>query len=185
MITVNRQLIALLTAGILGTTLSAPALADIYKSGGPSLYAGANYTFLNVDGANGSDADVGAIVARVGGKVTPFFGLEARGGFGVTDDRIAPGTDLDLNSLFGGYATLNLDNESPATPYAILGFSRYEFEVSNSLGTAKDDDSDFSYGIGVDLDVTQELSANLEYMRYGDQDDVTLDGIAAGLTFRF
>ena len=76
-------------------------------------------------------------------------------------------------------------NESPVTPYGILGFTRYELEVDNVLGSSSEDESDLSYGIGVNVAINDALSGNLEYMRYFDKDDVTIDGIGLGLTVRF
>lgn len=75
------------SALILATTATswaaAPAMADMYKSGGGNLYAGANYTFVDVDVDNGGDADLGTLSGKVGGYLTPYVGLEARAGFGV------------------------------------------------------------------------------------------------------
>jgi outer membrane immunogenic protein len=163
-----------------------PAMAqDMYKSGGAQLYGGLNYSFVNIDADNGGDADTGTLSGKVGGLVTPYFGLEARGGFGVVDDTIN-GVDFSLDNFFGGYATLNLANESPATPYAILGFTRVEVEAdAGPLGTTTDDDSDISYGLGVNVDITPELAGNLEYIRYYDGDDVTVDALGLGATLRF
>ncbi|WP_166254570.1 porin family protein [Marinobacter salicampi] len=163
---------------------SAPALADIYKSGGGSLYAGANYTFVDVDGDD-LDADLGTLSGKVGAHVNPYFGVEARAGFGVVDEDINSTTELSVNSFFGAYGTLSVVNESPVTPYGILGFTRYELEVDNVLGSSTEDESDLSYGIGVNFAVNDALSANLEYMRYFDKDDVTIDGLGLGLTVSF
>src|SRR5690554_156220 len=68
-------------------------------------------------------------------------------------------------------------NESPITPYGVLGFTRIEAEAGN----AKDDDSDFSYGAGVNFAFAPNLSANLEYMRYYDDNDVTVDAWASAV----
>lgn len=166
------------------STLSATAAADMYKTGGGSLFAGGNYTFVNVDG-DGFDEDLGTLSAKVGGYITPIFGLEARAGFGVADEDVGFNTDLSVNSFFGGYATINAVNSSPLTPYGIVGFTRYELELDGPGLSAKEDETDFSFGAGVNMAITEELSGNLEYMRYVDKDDVTVDGIGLGLTFNF
>ncbi|HKK57348.1 porin family protein [Marinobacter sp.] len=172
--------IAIATLG----TLSATAAADMYKSGGGSLYAGGNYTFVNID-VGSDDADLGTLSAKVGGYVTPYFGLEARAGFGVADEDVGPGSDLSVNSFFGGYATINVVNESPVTPYGIIGFTRYELELDGPGASIKEDETDLSFGAGVNVAITEELSGNVEYMRYVDTDDATADGIGLGLTFHF
>lgn len=179
----SRSLVFGLTA-LAGSMAAAPAIAsDMYKSSVGGLYAGLNYTFFDLD--IGSDsADVGALSAKVGALATPYFGVEARAGFGVNDDR-ANGIDYSVDNFFGGYATLNLANESPATPYVIFGFTRVELEAEGLLGTATEDDSDFSYGIGVNVEMAPQVSGNLEYMRYYDKDDITVDGLGLGVTFNF
>lgn len=156
---------------------------DMYKSGVGGLYTGLNYTFMNLDSGN-ADADVGTLSAKVGVMPTPYLGFEARGGFGVDDDRIG-GVDFSLDNFFGGYATFNLANESPVTPYAILGFTRVEVEASSVLGTATKDESDVSYGIGVNMEFAPNLSGNLEYMRYYEDSDVEVDGLGVGIQFNF
>lgn len=180
----NKPIVLMLgLASVSALTLSQAASADVYKSGGGGLYAGLNYSFIDID--NGSDqVDVGTLSAKVGGMVSPFFGVEARAGFGVDDDRIG-GVDYSLDNFFGGYATLNLANESPATPYAIFGFTRVEVEAESFLGTTTEDESDFSYGAGVNVELTPEVAGNLEYMRYYDKDGSTVDGLGLGVTFSF
>ncbi len=170
-------------ASVSALAVSQTATADVYKSGGGSLYAGLNYNFMDIE--SGSDeVDVGALSAKVGGMVSPFFGLEARAGFGVDDDRV-DGVDYSLDNFFGGYATLNLANESPATPYLVFGFTRVELEAKSILGTATEDETDFSYGAGVNVELTPEVAGNLEYMRYYDKDGATVDGLGLGVTFSF
>ncbi|WP_166263837.1 porin family protein [Marinobacter caseinilyticus] len=178
----TKNISAIMAISVLGVW-AAPSYADMYKSSDVGLYAGGNYTFVNVDG-NGFDADLGTLSGKVGANVTPFLGLEARAGFGVDDDT-QNGVELSADNFFGGYATLNLANESPATPYAIFGFTRYELEAQSFFGTVSDSESDFSYGLGVNLALSEELSGNIEYMRYFDKDDVTIDGIGLGLTVNF
>lgn len=172
--------VALTTLG----ALSATASADVYKSGGGSLYAGGNYTFVDFEEGD-LDGDLGTLSAKVGGYITPIFGLEARAGFGTADDDVGFDTDLSVNSFFGGYATINAVNESPVTPYGIIGFTRYELELDGPFGSEKEDESDLSYGAGVNIALSEELSGNVEYMRYVDKDDATVDGIGLGLTFHF
>lgn len=83
-----------------------------------------NYTFMNLESGN-ADADVGTLSAKVGVMATPYLGIEARGGFGVDDERIG-GVDYSLDNFFGGYATFNLANESPITltPFSALPGSK-------------------------------------------------------------
>jgi len=169
---------AVATAGM--AMAGTAAAQDMYKSGVGSLYAGLNYTFMDVDFDGFASADVGTLSGKVDIMANEFLGVEARAGFGVDDDRIA-GAKVKLDNFFGGYATINMANQSPVTPYAVIGFTRIEAEI----GSQSDDDSDFSYGAGVNFKFAQNLSGNLEYMRYYDDSNVTVDGIGLGVQMNF
>ncbi len=166
------------------STFSATAAADMYKSGGGSLYAGGNYTLVDFEEGD-FDGDLGTLSGKIGGYVTPIFGLEARAGFGVDDEDLGFNTDLSVNNFFGGYATINAVNESPVTPYGIIGFTRYELELDGPFGSEKEDESDLSFGAGLNIAFSDQLSGNVEYMRYVDKGDATVDGLGLGLTVHF
>lgn len=171
---------------VMTTSLASVGVAhaqDMYKSAVGGLYTGLNYSFVSLESGN-DDADVGTLSAKVGVMATPFLGIEARGGFGVDDDRIG-GVDYALDNFFGGYATFNLANESPLTPYAVLGFTRVEVEAESVFGTVTEDDSDVSYGLGLNMAFAPNLSGNLEYMRYYEEDDVSVDGLGLGVQLNF
>ena len=174
----NVLIASVATAGI--AMAGAASAQDMYKSGVGGLYAGANYTFMNADFDGIGDADAGTLSGKVGVMATEYFGVEARAGFGVDDDTVR-GVDVKLDNFFGGYATFNMVNESPITPYGVLGFTRIEAQAGN----VEDDDSDFSYGAGVNFAFAPNLSANLEYMRYYDDNDVTVDGLGIGMQVNF
>ncbi|TNE77545.1 MAG: porin family protein [Gammaproteobacteria bacterium] len=156
---------------------------DMYKSGMGGVYAGLNYTFMMLDD-NDLDADVGTLSGKVGVDATPFLSLEGRAGFGVDDDTIS-GVDLSVDNFFGGYANIKLPNESPVTPYAVIGFTRIEAEAKFLGNKVTDDDSDLSYGVGLNMKFQQNLSGNLEYMRYYDDDNLTVDGLGLGIQVNF
>lgn len=177
----SRSLAVVLASGLFA--VSAANAQDMYKSGVGGVYTGLNYTFMNLD-AGGEDADVGTLSAKAGVMATPFLGFEARGGFGVDDDRVR-GIDYSVDNFFGGYATFNIANESPITPYAVLGFTRVEVEAEGPFNTVTDDESDVSYGVGLNMEFARNVSGNLEYMRYYDDDDVTVDGLGVGVQFNF
>ncbi|PSF11417.1 porin family protein [Marinobacter shengliensis] len=174
----NLLLASVASAGI--AVAGTASAQDMYKSGVGSLYAGLNYTFMDVDFDGFASADVGTLSGKVGVMANEFLGIEARAGFGVDDDRVF-GQKAKLDNFFGGYATINMANQSPVTPYAVVGFTRIEAEI----GPQSDDDSDFSYGAGVNFKFAQNLSGNLEYMRYYDDSNVTVDGIGLGIQMNF
>lgn len=176
----SQYLAAFLTAGLFAGSACGQ---DIYKSSGGGAFAGLNYTFVNLDVGPG-DADVGTLSAKGGVMFTPFLGFEARAGFGLDEDRVGV-FDYSLDNFYGAYGTFNLANETPLTPYAVIGFTRVEIEADGPFNTFTEDESDVSYGVGLNVDFASYLSGNLEYMRYYDDDDVTVDGLGLGIQFTF
>ncbi|MDO3722197.1 outer membrane beta-barrel protein [Marinobacter sp. chi1] len=176
----SRFFVIALVGGLLASQANAQ---DIYKSGGGSVFAGLNYTFVGLD-VGSADADVGTLSGKAGAMLTPFIGFEARAGFGVDDDRVGL-FDYSLDNFYGAYGTFQMANESPLTPYAAIGFTRVEIEADGPLGTSTEDESDVSYGVGLNVDFASYLSGNLEYMRYYDDNDVTVDGLGLGFQFSF
>ena len=47
------------------------------------------------------------------------------------------------------------------------------------------DDSDFSYGVGIDFNVTDNVAINAEYMNYLDGSLFELSGFSLGARFAF
>jgi opacity protein-like surface antigen len=159
------------------------AFADTYRSGSAGVYAGLGYNFITID--DGLDQlDVSTVSARIGVQPHPFFGLEGRLGFSADESRLG-GVDYSLDNTAGAYAVLNLANESPLTPYFMFGVSRIEIEANSIAGTTTEEDSDFSFGAGLDIEVAENLSGNIEYLQYYDNGSTVVDGIGLGVTLRF
>ena len=161
---------------------SPTAMADLYKSGA-DIYAGINYNFASIDDGY-DELSVETLSARIGAQPHPFFGIEARFGFGV-DDHHLRGVDYSLDSTIGGYAVLNLANRSPVTPYFLFGATHIEIEATSSAGTTAEDDTDFSFGVGLDVEMSPGISGNIEYINYYDNGTTIVDGVGLGLTLRF
>lgn len=163
------------------------AFGDVYRSGygagTGSVYAGLNYNFVAID--DGWDQlSVETVSARIGAQPNPYFGIEGRFSFSADDDRLA-GVDYALDNAIGGYAVLNLANNSPLTPYFLFGVASIEIEANSSLGTTSEQDSDFSFGAGLDVEVAPGVSGNIEYLQYYNDGTTIVDGMGLGMTFRF
>ena len=87
-----------------------------------------------------------------------FLAVEARAGTGVSDDTVDT-TNAEINVLYGLYARGEL-SLGMFKPYVLVGYS----SVDVDFGNASEDDSDLSYGVGVDLKFSEHLGLNLEYM---------------------
>lgn len=161
---------SLLAASLLASA-SSLALAD--------LYAGVDYSFIEAE-----EVDLGAVAFKGGYQINDWAAVEARVGFGVDDDRIG-GVKAELNNVYGAYFVAGLPNDTIVFPYIIGGYTRGEIEVAFGGSSTKADDSDFSFGFGARLDMTDRLSANLEFMRYAETNDIEFDGVNLGVIFKF
>ena len=94
------------------------------------------------------------------------------------------GVDVELDSVVGAYVRVGGDFEG-VLPYLLLGFARTEVTASAGGLSASDDESDFSYGIGLDVGSAENLSFNIEYMNYYDDSDGDITAIGVGITSSF
>lgn len=151
------------------------------------------------------DPDTNDVVARVSGTLTPWLSLEGRLGTTVSDDtgtsHPAAGTTrkttFNYDVLDGVYLRLEWPKQSPVRPYLIGGYSeqrttrRVTTTTSSGLATSTSRDYkyvnyyDASWGGGVDIPLDRNVALNLEYMRYYNEDDATINRPSIGLNFYF
>ena len=88
--------------------------------------------------------------------------------------------EIEVNYLGGVYGVFHTDTEATATFYGLIGFTQGELEASVLGESVEEDESGFSYGVGVNISYF-----NLEYMSYLDKDDFTVTAISAGFVVDF
>lgn len=67
----------------------------------------------------------------------------------------------------------------------MLGITRAEGTAKVSGHSNSDDETDLSYGIGIDFNVSNHIYIGLEYMSYLSKSDFDLNSIALGVTKYF
>jgi opacity protein-like surface antigen len=168
---------------LVAVLFSAPAFAL-----GP-FYLGANYSMTNVgakDVGSVDDFDMDTVTISAGLYLLDFLAVEARAGTGVSDDTV----DLikaEIGVLYGLYARAELPL-GMFKPYVIAGYTAADLD--SNFGD--DDDSDLSYGAGVDLKFSEHLGLNLEYMllmefdtQLGSAGGIDVESISLGAKFYF
>ena len=153
------------------------------------LYAGAAYTFTSVDPdvATADRFSPTMLVAKGGYEFFDYFGLELRAGVGVTDGtRVSGGVEetLSFDSMYGGYLKLQTGGED-FNPYFMAGYTNVELTAEAGGLTDTLDDRSFSYGLGVDGILSDNIFFTLELIRYYNVDSVTVDGAGVGITARY
>lgn len=123
---------------------------------------------------------------RGGYFLTDFIAVEGRLGTGVDEDSISGSSaDVELDQLMGVYAVGHLPVNNALSFYGLLGLSYAEATVSNRFVSASDDDDGFSYGAGVQVNFTPQLSGQLEYVSYLSKSDYDLNAASLGLSYNF
>ena len=197
---------------LLGCTLlafSAAATAEADKTG--RGYVGAGYTMLTVSPEGGSDLDLSALGVRGGYYFNKYFSVEGRLAFGVGDDSQNLGTVTDpvfgpisleetveLDYSIGVYAVGHIPLTEQFQLYGLVGFTQHEI-TDTVCGTAINlgiteclsdsfDDSDLSFGVGAEFDMTKNLSLGVEYVSYftdGDIEGLKYDTDGLGITLNY
>ena len=195
-----RQL--LISVLLIAALLGAPAHAR-------QTYFGGNLALLTYDVPDLEPAlDVSGVYGKVGlGDERGVFRGELRLGFvnGEHDHVTAmirgdeSSTRLEVSgNWIGAYALIGMPVESMVRPYAFLGYSItdwsedlcYEVPIPDGsytmCGDVGDDADDISFGFGVDLNVGNDWTVNIEYAMYLDQSDVIeVDGLSVGISLPF
>jgi len=184
--------------------LSANAIAADKTGGG---YVGAGYTMLTVSPEGGPDFDLSALGVRGGYYFNKYFSVEGRLAIGVGDDSMTDTVDVPGFGTYTGTLTVSLDyslgvyavGHIPLTErfqlYGLAGFTQHSVNLELCVppfGCEDDsyDDSDLSFGVGAEFDMTKNLSLGVEYVSYftdgeieGDKYDA--DGLGITLNYLF
>lgn len=171
---------------LLAALASTTALADTAGE----TYIGGQFAQITYDEDGFSEAEPTALIGRLGYFFADHFAIEARLGFGLSDDSInASGFDVDVevDSMVGFYGLGNLPLNDVFSVYALAGLTRGELtaDVDGYDASATADDSGFSYGAGVQARFNESVSAHVEYMSYLDESDYSVSGLAVGLNVHF
>ena len=157
--------------------LAAPALAA--DDGG--VYVGAGIGSMSVDVGGFSGDDI-AYKVFGGWMFNPYIGaeLEYLDG-GTAEDR---GVEIDVSgfnaSLKGAYPF-----SDQFSVFAKVGMLFWDADVSSFEVNGSDDGEDFSWGVGLGFDFSDNLGVTVEYQGFEIEDTDTVDLISAGLVWRF
>lgn len=174
----NKKSLALV---ILSSTLASQTLFADSTHG--YRYIGANVGFMEIENKGSKDASINHLEGRFGGYVNDYVAVETRLGVGLTDDTVDD-IDLSLRYSLGAYTRIGFPITPQIFPYAILGFSRADFETKAAGETENHAETDTSYGIGIDVEVVN-LALTAEYLNMVDKNDTTFSGFSIGFTTKF
>lgn len=152
-----------------------------------SNYWGLDYSFVNYEESGGLDADVGVLSLKFGTYLNEYFAAEARVGFGIDDDTVdvfGVPVEFEVDNFIGVYMRAEMPHDK-VRPYAILGVTRGEATASAMGFSVSEDETDLSYGAGVDFVIGEKAGIDVEYMQLIDKSDFEITTINLGFKYRF
>jgi len=179
-------------------------------------YAGFQYAIVDAESSRAGiplSHEPTALVGRMGAFINRYLALEARVGFGLSDDKVTKSSldateenemidqyGLDVENLFGFYLLGNLPVANTIDLYGVIGITSLDVgtttgqtivniatsdEIVAFTKTGSRTENGLSYGLGGRVAITKRSALNLEYMSYIDKSDFTLNSINVGFLLDF
>ncbi len=150
-----------------------------------SHYINGSISRLDASNTSVNDLSLTSISVKFGKTLTEQTSGEVRLGLGVSGSTVPEPNgshyNVDIESFYGTYLKTGLAIDEATYAYVILGLTEANLDAKKFSST----ESDFSFGIGIDLGNRKDIFFNLEYMRYISKNSVELNGFNFGLTKYF
>ncbi|MBQ0753952.1 MAG: outer membrane beta-barrel protein [Gammaproteobacteria bacterium] len=183
-----------------------PDKVAIYRES-PDTYVGLGLISTQIEGGV-LDQAPGGLHIRAGGMLDPNWGVEVRLARGFWHERQKVGdarVQIDIDHLAGFYLTRRWDFAVPVIEIPMVkgmfvqaqagvAAAQIKVEVDSCAtcrgGVDRNDRTDLSWGLGIGLNVRvptlpNRVNLSLEYMDYGDKDDIEISAIEAGFQVFF
>ena len=135
--------------------------------------------------------DLGSIDARIGRKITPWFGAEGELSLGVGDDKapvIGPQASDRLHTAIAAYAVAFLPLNKDVTLLARVGGGENQIGVrdGNGGGPGRQDIASLNYGVGAMLNLNPTNAIRVDYTRKNyDRPDLNANTYSVSFVHRF
>ena len=179
----------------LSSALLVPTVAFAAGDSGTELgadkgfYVGGGYSRISVKSQGVSDeAGLGAVFLRGGYQLNPNLSFEARIATGVADDKIdidGVKTKVELDHMYGAYIKVGAPTLNRLYPYMLVGWTDTKLKASVPGDSSTDTKGSPSYGLGVDVYINHNISANLEYAEFYNNADGKYSGLTLGMNYKF
>ncbi|MCB2015918.1 MAG: porin family protein [Hydrogenophaga sp.] len=144
-----------------------------------SIYGEVDYTGLNYK-ASGLKVKPGMVRGIVGYEITPNLAVEGMLGLNASSDSTS-GMTAKIDNAIGVFGKAQAPLTDALKLYGRVGVVRSSLKVNGS----KDNTTDLAYGAGMTYDLSKTTYLNVDYTRYLDKNSQKLDGVSAGIGFRF
>lgn len=130
-----------------------------------------------------ADYKLNTLDLRLGVEISQWAHIEGRVAYGL-NDKANNGIEFSIHRMAGIYGVVGPFNNEVISPYALIGvtYGELDFRIPNLIGD-RETETDLSYGIGANVQVTNSIDVFLEYMHFLDKNGVNFNGIGLGLKF--
>lgn len=181
---------SVLTASLL--LASTPAFADKITRLNYDRSWGVGLWSVSYSPDEGDSFSMQGLMVRAAYEISPAFSVEGHLGTTDKDEQTTFGgtvpVSLRVNALggvFAKYSWIYSQRIGWARFYGLLGASFVDVEAKGQGTTANDSETGLSYGVGLDLFGSDRTAIVLEWVRYLDQSDYTIDTPMIGVVRRF
>lgn len=181
--------------GGMGLALAVVGASSAHAAG--NSYGAVQFASLDYEESGFDAISPKAIVFRAGNRLNETIGFEGRFAIGTSEGSTSVSVmgvplevSVDVDNIIGAYVTANASVGSTANVYGLIGLARVDLTSKASIPgfasfAVSDSDTGVSFGFGGDIGVNEDVALNIEYMSYYDEDDISIDGMAFGLKFKF
>lgn len=127
--------------------------------------------------------DTGDVMLRLGANINPYWVMELRAGTTASPKR-ENGLEFKHNYFYGALARFQYPM-GPFTPYLGAGYSQLEESISTDTSSSEARIDDYSFAVGVDVELGQSFGLELEYFMLSDENQVARRGPSAGFFYTF
>ncbi|MEM8593934.1 MAG: porin family protein [Pseudomonadota bacterium] len=135
--------------------------------------------------------DGASMNTALGKRFNENLAAEVRLGFGImgdTDEVDEGSIEFKVGYTTGAYAKIGRNITRAFHPYALLGYTHMEVELSEDGIDKEEDINGLTYGVGMDFNLGKSTAINAEISRFDDEyngEDVQYERITLGLVKRF
>jgi outer membrane immunogenic protein len=129
-----------------------------------------------------------AIGFKIGNRINSNLAVEARLGTGLSDDTVnvlGLPVKLEVDRFIGVYMRGIAPISEAVSVYGLVGYTDGELTASVGNFSVSTSDSDFSYGLGADFAVANNVSLNVEWGRMFKGPGYKLDALSFGVSVKF
>lgn len=153
------------------------SLDNVYMGGGTGIYA--------YSGDDSGSFQMLGFQARMGTYLNDYLSSEIRFGLSSQDEDKVNGERVDahVKRYAGAYLQAGYPINEELKPYAILGYSSTEISFKAVTTNSSPEESGFSYGAGVSMQLDRGAAFDAEYLMLQDFKDGDLHTFSLNLRF--